>query len=48
MIALDTRSPYDYAHNAANAGKQAHYIGAWANADDSQGSQSEVFSIMIT
>lgn len=48
MIALDTRSPYVYSHDAADAGKTVHYIGAWADEDGAQGGQSEAFSLMIT
>lgn len=48
LIAFDTRSPYEYTHDAENAGKQAHYIAAWSARDDSQSPQSEVFSLTIT
>lgn len=48
LIALDTKAPYDYTHDAADAGKTAHYICVWATADDEESPQSEVFSIKIT
>ena len=48
MIAIDSRSPYEYIHKPENAGKLAHFIGAWADADGGIGNQSETFSAMIT
>jgi hypothetical protein len=48
MIAMDTKSPYDYEHNAANAGKTAHYIAVWTTKDEDDSPQSEVFSLVIT
>jgi hypothetical protein len=48
MIAMDTKSPYTYDHNAANAGKTAHYIALWTTKDEDDSPQSEVFSLVIT
>ena len=48
LIAIDTKSPYTYAHSAANAGKTAHYIALWTTRDDEDSPQSEVFSLVIT
>ncbi|HLL99574.1 MAG TPA: hypothetical protein VK400_00840 [Pyrinomonadaceae bacterium] len=48
MIALDTKSPYEYAHSAANAGKTAHYVAVWTTKDEEDSPQSEVFSLVIT
>jgi hypothetical protein len=45
---MDTKSPYDYTHNAANAGKTAHYIAVWTTKDEEDSPQSEVFSLVIT
>jgi hypothetical protein len=48
LIAMDTKSPYDYTHNPANAGKTAHYIAVWTTKDEEDSPQSEVFSLVIT
>ena len=48
LIAMDTKSPYEYAHSAANAGKTAHYIAIWTTKDEEDSPQSEVFSLVIT
>jgi hypothetical protein len=48
LIAMDTKSPYDYTHSAANAGKTAHYIAVWTTKDEEDSPQSEVFSLVIT
>jgi hypothetical protein len=48
LIVMDTKSPYIYEHNAANAGKTAHYITAWTTKDEDDSPQSEVFSLVIT
>ena len=48
FITLDTKSPYIYDFDAANAGKQAHYIVLWTNTDDDTSPQSEAFSLVIT
>jgi hypothetical protein len=48
LIAMDTKSPYDYAHSAANAGKTAHYIAVWTTKDEEDSPQSEAFSLVIT
>jgi hypothetical protein len=48
MIALDTKSPYEYPHDAANAGKTAHFVAAWTTKDEEDSPQSEVFSLVIT
>lgn len=48
LITIDTKSPYLYKHDAANAGKIAHYICLWTTADEDLSPQSEVFSLVIT
>jgi hypothetical protein len=48
MIAFDKKSPYNWAHEATDAGKTAHYIAVWATDDDFHSTQSEVFSLTIT
>ena len=48
LIAIDTKSPYEYAHDAANAGKTAHFIAVWTTKDEDDSPQSEVFSLVIT
>lgn len=48
MITLDTKSPYEYTHEAADAGKTAHYVAVWVDRDDARSPQSEVFSIVVT
>lgn len=48
LIAMDTKSPYDYTHSAANAGKTAHYVAVWTTKDDDDSPQSEAFSLVIT
>jgi hypothetical protein len=48
LIAMDTKSPYEYTHSAANAGKTAHYIAVWTTKDEEDSPQSEVFSLVIT
>ena len=48
MIALDTKSPYEYPHDAPNAGKTAHFVAVWTTKDEEDSPQSEVFSLVIT
>ena len=48
FITLDTKSPYVYDFEATNAGKQAHYIVLWTDADDNTSPQSEAFSLIVT
>jgi hypothetical protein len=48
LIAFDKKSPYNYSHEAADAGKQAHYIAIWATDEEQHSGQSETFSLMIT
>ena len=48
LITIDSKSPYLYEHDSADAGKKAHYIGVWVDKDDNTSPQSETFSITIT
>lgn len=48
LIAVDRKSPYVYEHEPEDIGKQAHYIGVWADDDDDTSPPSETFSITIT
>lgn len=48
LITLDTKSPYIYDFEAADAGKTAHYICLWTTADGDKSPQSEAFSLVIT
>lgn len=48
FIAFDKKSPYNYSHEATDAGKQAHYIALWATDEEQHSPQSEAFSLMIT
>lgn len=48
LMTYDRKQPYSYTHEAEDVGKTAHYIGVWATDDDEQGTQSEVFSLVIT
>lgn len=48
FIAFDKKSPYNYSHEATDAGKQAHYIALWATDEEEHSAQSETFSLMIT
>jgi hypothetical protein len=48
VIADDSKSPYGYTHDAADAGKVAHYIGSWIDDDGNESPMSEVFSIVIS
>lgn len=48
LIAFDKKSPYNYTHEAADAGKQAHYIAIWSTDEGLQSGQSETFSLTIT
>lgn len=48
LVAFDRKSPYEFTHEASDAGKTAHYIAMWANDEDDHSPQSEVFSLIIT
>lgn len=48
MIAFDRKSPYNYQHEATDAGKNAHYICLWADSEDNLSPKSEAFSLVIT
>jgi hypothetical protein len=48
LITMDTKSPYDYTHSAANAGKTAHYVAVWTTKDDDDSPQPEAFSLVVT
>lgn len=48
MATLDRKAPYLMRHDAADAGKVAHYICLWEDADGNRSPQSAVFSMTIT
>ena len=48
LLAFDRKSPYNYTHEATDAGKTAHYIVVWATDEGENSPQSEVFSLTIT
>ncbi len=48
LLAFDRKSPYNYTHEATDAGKTAHYIAVWSTDEDLNSPQSEVFSLTIT
>jgi hypothetical protein len=47
FIALDTASPYMFVHEAADAGKLAHYLLRWVNTRSEPGPWSEAISAAI-
>jgi hypothetical protein len=48
FVALDTASPYVLEHDAADAGKLAHYLLRWVNTRSEPGPWSETVSATIT
>ena len=48
FVALDTASPYLLVHDAADAGKLAHYLLRWVNTRSEPGPWSETVSATIT
>jgi hypothetical protein len=48
FVALDTASPYLLEHDAADAGKLAHYLLRWVNTRSEAGPWSETISATIT
>jgi hypothetical protein len=48
FVALDTASPYLLVHDAADAGKLAHYLLRWVNTRSEAGPWSETVSATIT
>lgn len=48
FVALDTASPYLLVHEAADAGKLAHYLLRWVNTRSEPGPWSEPLSATIT
>jgi hypothetical protein len=48
FVALDTASPYLLVHDAADAGKIAHYLLRWVNSRSEPGPWSETVSATIT
>jgi len=48
FVALDTASPYVLVHDAADAGKLAHYLLRWVNTRSEPGPWSETISATIT
>lgn len=48
FIALDTATPYLLVHDAADAGKIAHYLLRWVNTRSEPGPWSETVSATIT
>jgi len=48
FVALDTASPYLLVHEAADAGKFAHYLLRWVNTRSEPGPWSETISATIT
>lgn len=48
FVALDTATPYLLVHDAADAGKLAHYLLRWVNSRQEPGPWSETISATIT
>ncbi len=47
FIALDTRTPFTMEYEAADGGKNAHYLLRWANAAGQRGPWSETATVAV-